>query len=1154
MTARGAALLLASCISLGWAVRPRHALAQYEPVATTGTRLAGRAPQTANSVAGAPSSADTLLPPLNRRVSLSLTDTTIRAALREIVSQSGINLSYSARVVPVERRVSAHLTNVTVRAALETVLAGTGIEVREEAGRVILARRHEVKTSDASDADTTRYAAVLVHVTDSTSAQPLEGAVVTVKETTLTATTNAQGYALLRQVPSGLAVITARHFGYAPEERHIVVPDSGNTRVNFALRMGLSRLQEVVTTATGPRRRMDIANDVTVINADSIVATQPVTSVTDLLEGRVPGLVVQHTSGAPGDPSRLRLRGAGSALRSNDPIVIVDGIRVYYAQSDSTSNNIAQLQRTASSLGSGIAAPSPLDQIDPQSIATIEVMKGPSAATLYGPDAANGVIVITTKKGQPGPARWTASVSRGLTYMPGEYPDGIYRWGTMAKSGKRAICPLTNFECVPEGEVLRFQALNDPDYTVLGHGANTALSLGVSGGTQSLTYALTGSYSDQTGILTLPDTEVARFRAQHGVAPPSWMQRPQSLKQWSGTSRLTARLGDRTDASLSTTLTRQSQQRSDLERGLATLMKTYVDPATGLYWIGGGAALHTTDALIPDFYQRATAQATNFTNAAQITWRPLTWLTSSAQAGLNVIGRHDEVLLPRGMILNADSVGALSIGDGTSVVSTLNLNATATVPLFWGFQLRLAGGANYTKTSNAQHSTQVRDLAAGTTSLNGAGEIVSSNQIATDVTSFGWYLEPSFTHRRFTITTGLRIDGSSSFGSQVNLPVFPKLGVSWLLSDEPFFPFKGVFDVLRVRAAYGQAGVWPGPTDRLRLYRTTRPFLDSALVDVNQISTLGNTTIKPERSTEIEGGFDADFLDDRLSVGITAYRKMRHDALISVPVAPSVYGSSVSILKNIGEIRNTGLELYVRTQLVRSDPLSWSATFNLSRNHNLVTSLGKGVSPFYASNGQRIAPDYPLFGQWAKPILAYADANGNGIIEETEVQVGDTAVFMGETVPNYEAGISSTVSLFRGAVTASAGLNYQDGLTQINQAMNSASGTGGFFLPGMSDPTAPFGEQAAVAVMNVTPYGLLQTVSTLRLTNLSVAYNAPPSLARRLGARALAIAVQGTNLGLWTNYRGKDPNVNANSTGNAVADTGVLPIPRQWRISLRASY
>ncbi|MBX6332526.1 MAG: TonB-dependent receptor, partial [Gemmatimonadaceae bacterium] len=1057
--------------------------APAQPAAPAGTQQRGAAPAS----------------PLQRVISLDLRRVPLRDALQAIAKQGGVTLIYSNRVVSLDRVVSVELRNGTVQTALDRVLAGTGVTFHVSSlGAVVLEKAAQAEESRADEDAAT--GTVFGRVTDTATAQPLANVVVSITGTSHTAMTNAQGWYILPRVPAGVRVVTARHLGYVAGEREVVITDSARVRVDFALHMSMTRLQDVVVTPTGPKRRYEVGNDVTMLDVDSIVRTQPVTSVTDLLEGRVPGLVVQHTSGAPGDPSRLRLRGVASALRSNDPIVIVDGIRVYYAQSDSTSNNLAQLQRSGSALGNDIPAPSPLDQIDPHSIATIEVMKGPSAATLYGPDAANGVIVITTKKGQAGPARWTASVSRGTSYMPGEYPDGIYRWGTMVNTGKRAICPLTQFQCQPDGEVVRFQALNDPKYTVLGHGDNLKASLGVSGGTGALTYALTGSYADETGILTLPDVEVARFQTLHGTTPPSWMRRPQTLTQWSGSSRLTARLGDHTEASLSTMLTRQTQQRSDLERELATLMRTYVDPVTGTYWVGSAVGLNTQDALIPDFYQRATDQATNFTNAASLTWRPKSWLTTSAQAGLNVVGRHDEVLLPRGMLTNLDSAGALSVGDGTSVVSTVNLNATATAPLFWGFHLQLAGGANYTRTALTQLATQVRDLAAGTTSLNGAGEIVSSNEVATDVTSFGWYLEPSFTHRRFTITTGLRIDGSSSFGSQVKLPVFPKLGLSWLLSDEPFFPFKGLFNVLRVRAAYGQAGVWPGPTDKLRLYRTSRPFLDSSLVDVNQISTLGNTTIKPERSTEIEGGFDADLLDDRLSVGITAYRKTRYDALMSVPVAPSVYGSSVSILKNIGEIRNTGLELNVSTQLVRSDPLTWSATLNLSRNHNLVTKLGKGVDPFYASNGQRIAPNYPLFGQWAKPILAYADVNGNGIIEASEVQVGDSAVFMGETVPNYEANISSTVSLFRGAVTASANLDYQDGLTQINQAMSTAAGGGGFFLRGVSDPTAPFSEQAAVAVMNVTPYGLLQTVSTLRLMSLSVAYNAPPSLAQRFGA------------------------------------------------------
>ncbi|MBX6332136.1 MAG: TonB-dependent receptor, partial [Gemmatimonadaceae bacterium] len=1014
--------------------------------------------------------------PLSRHVSLALTNAPLGTALQQIAAQSGINLSYSGRVVPVERRISVHLSDVTVRAALEAVLAGTDIEVREEDGRIILARRHEVKTSAVNPVDTTGHAAVVVHVVDTTSGQPITGAVVGVRGTRLTATTTEQGYALLRPVPSGLRIVTVRFLGYAPAEKQVVVPDTGYTRVDFALKMGMTRLQDVVTTASGPRRRYELANDVTILNVDSIVATQPISSVTDLLEGRVPGLTIQHTSGAPGDPSRLRLRGASSVLRSNDPIVIVDGVRVYAAQSDTTSANLASA-RNGGQLGAffrsgrSLATPSPLDQIDPSAIETIEVMKGPSAATLYGPDAANGVIVITTKKGRAGPARWTFSATRGMSYIPGQYPMGTYRFGHDWLSNPE-LCPLTDFSCVADS-VVRFQALNDDKYTVLGHGQNTDITAGVSGGTTALTYALNGSYTDETGIPRLPDVEAARFATEHGgAAPPEWMRRPEQLTRWSGTSRLTAKLGDKADASLSTMLTREKQQRSTLEQQITTLMTTYIDPTSGMYYRVSGSVLSQTDELVPDFYQRATDDATNFTNAANLTWRPKSWLTASADGGINVISRDDDLLLPRGMI-EVDSSGHLNLGHGTTVQSTVNLRATATAPLPLGFHLQFATGANYSRTSQSIISTGVSDLAVGTTSLNGAGKIDFASQTASDVTSFGWYVEPSFTHKRFTISTGLRLDGSSTFGTNVHLPAFPKLGGSWLLSEEPFFPFKNIFDVFRVRAAYGRAGVWPGPADRLRLYTLSRPWLGGGFQNALNVSTIGNSQLKPERSSEWEGGFDADMFGDRLSIDFSAYRKMRYDAIMSVPVPPSVYGSNVHMLRNVGSIRNTGLELGVTAQLIRGDALSWSANVNLSQNHNLVTELGAGVLPF-GPDVARVVAGYPLFGRWAKPILGYADVNGDGVIDRSEVQLGDTMVYMGPSEPNYEASLFTTLSFFRGALTVNAGLSYQDGLTQENLTIGGA-GAATIFSPGVSDPSSPFAEQAAVAVMSETSYGLLQT-------------------------------------------------------------------------------
>lgn len=277
---------------------------------------------------------------------------------------------------------------------------------------------------------------------------------------------------------------------------------------------------------------------------------------------------------------------------------------------------------------------------------------------------------------------------------------------------------------------------------------------------------------------------------------------------------------------------------------------------------------------------------------------------------------------------------------------------------------------------------------------------------------------------------------------------------------------------------------------------------------------------------------------------------MRYDALMSTPVAPSVYGDGVFMLRNIGAIRNTGLELSMTAQLVRTDPVTWSTTVNLSRNHNLVTQLGAGVLPF-GQNDARVVAGYPLFGRWARPILGYSDANHDNVIEQSEVQVGDTLVYMGASEPDYEASLFTTLSLLRGAVTVSANFLYQDGLTQINHTLGTS---GVVFSQGGSDPSSSFGQQAAVLEMSRTSYGLLQTVNTLRLNSVSIAFNVRPSLAQRIGATALSVAVQGTNVGLWTNYAGKDPSVNAFASGNAVADTGVLPIPRSWLLSVHATY
>ena len=1095
--------------------------------------------------------------PLDRTVMIDVWNSPLARVIESIDEQAGLGLAYSDQILPKDKLVTLNVRNITARQALAAALEGTGVVLRvSSSGVLILARETDGRRSEVP----AEAAAGIVYgmVTDSASGEPVANVIVSVRGTALRASTSDRGLYQLREVPSGARVIMTRLLGYLPLEKEVTVTDDRQVRADFALRHRMTRLQEVVTTATGPRRRLELGNDITIINADSIVRTQPITSVTDLLEGRVPGLVVQRTSGAPGDPARIRVRGAGSPMLSNDPIVIVDGVRVYAEQSNERSGNLAGIGTD------NYATPSALDYLDPHSIETIEVLKGPSAATLYGQDAANGVIVVTTKRGQAGPARWTVSAEQGVTQMPGRYPDLYVGWGHLFTDNTPTFCPnngraLGNPSghqyCVLDS-LVTFQMLNDPALTVLNRGSRTGVTLGVSGGSTALTYNLTGSYSDEVGLVELPAYEAERYQARHGAAPPDWVRRPHNFTRWGATSRITAKLGATANVSLMANLSRTEQQRSALERQLGALMSTYVDRGSGTYYqrannFGIGVV---TDAL-KNYYERATAEATQFTNAANLNWWPRSWLTVTGGAGLNVVQREDEIFLPRRAVTGGDSIGKLGRGHGTSVVSTVNLSARAEAPLRGGFQFQFATGVNYTGQSIADLTGRVQNLADGTGSVNQGAEITQLSENRLDAATFGWYMAPSVSHKRFWLSTGLRLDGGSAFGTRVELPIFPKLDLSYLISDEPFFPLKSVFNTLRLRAAYGQAGQQPGPTDRLRLYGAAAPvWVDGRFVKGVVLQKLGNTKLEPERSTEIEVGFDADLLDDRLTVGLSGYRKTITDALLNVPVPPSVYGGGVSIVRNIGVIRNTGLDFTTGVQLVRTDQVTWGTQLSISQQRNVVVELGPGVAPFYTKkslgggSGIRVAPGYPLFGRWAKPILGYADANGNGVLEHKEVLLGDTLVYMGSTLPNYTANMHTTLSLLRGALNLSAVLLYEDGVTQFNEVARQLA----VFSRGYNDPQASVAEQAAA--MDINDYNLIQTVSTLRFNSLSIAYNVPSTMAQRVGARALTISVQGSNLGLRTNYRGLDPNVNASVTGNDVTDTGVLPRPRTWQVRVNATY
>ena len=1133
-------------------------------------------------------------------VTLDVRDSMVRWAVDAMTQQANVKVMYS-RTPLLAARVNVRVVHAPLMKALATVLRGTGlVATMTPDGETVV-----VHPAGARSSGSARVMAgtIVGRVTDSASGQGVAGATVRVEGVEkLHTVTSDSGNFTLKDMPSGEQVLTVRLFGYKPASRTVTVVDSERTTVRVVLVPVPTVLSGVVTTAVGQQQRYQVGNDITVLNADSIQHVAPVSTLTQMLETRVPGLMVQHTDGIPGAPSRLRLRGLSSINNSADPILIIDGIRVYADQSGSvqpsagSQNGAIQGGGVTTGGGSSVrgvaigsaainfAGPSALDQLDPNSIETIEVLKGPSATAIYGSDAANGVIVVTTKHGRPGPTRWTLSLDQGRTTLPGTWPKNWFQFCTdlTNPANRSGLCdPSQNNSGFDRGDSLvAFQALNDPRYSPLTGqpGEDRDASLTVSGGSGTLTYAVTGTATTSSGYLHLPPIELTRFQTFHGFPAPGWMRTPDQYTTYGATSTLTAQLGHRGGTlALTSSLFRSAQQQSSLQNDLTSLAQMYVDTSQ-----------LAANPLFPDYYTRAQLKTTTFTNAVSLNnWSPWPWLPLTAMAGLNVQNQDNNTLLPRDYVrcdqavydhgCASDSLGRFSIGQGTNTSGTLTVGTT----LLQQRMVSTALGLNVYTLAQSGFAASTLGLPIGVsvpTSFiynQGTGPSYSTVNSAT----YGWYVQPTVNlHSRFFVSPGFRLDGGSNSGTHggVNggaLSLFPKLDFSWLAVERsPSDPLFGALTLLRPRIAVGVAGIQPGPGQQLRLLLPAQqqPLTSSGTgppVDILQVSTLGNPHLHPERDREVEGGFDAQFWNQRLSLTLTSYRKMAYDAILSVPVAADVLPTNEGgggFAENVGSIRNTGVEATLFVRLLDSRAVDWSVTTNLGQNRNLLVSLAPGLLPLDIVSGStfglpssgyetRLVPGYPVFGLWTKPILGYYDANHDGRIGINEVIVGDSAVYVGAPQPNYELTVSTSLAFFNDRLSFTTSVDYENGLTQLmpNANLNLL----------LSNPTLPAAQQAAIAASSPNAFpgpsaiGLLQTVNTLRWNTLSVNYLVPPRVAHLVHVPTLSIALLGSNLGLHSSYRGVDPNVNAFSAGNLTEDTGgLLPPPRLWRLRLTLGY
>lgn len=954
-------------------------------------------------------------------------------------------------------------------------------------------------------------------VTDATTGAPLIGVQVVVEGTTIGGLTAENGRFRIQSVPVGTRTVRAILIGYGPVTETVQVTADQTSAINFEMSPSAIALDEVVVTAVGNQRKRELGNAVGTIDAAEVTETAPINSVTDLLAGRTAGVQVAASSGQAGMGSRIRIRGSSSISLSNQPLLYVDGIRV---ESGSPSVRFY----------TGGQEPSRLNDFNPEDIESIEIIKGPAAATLYGTEAANGVIRITTKQGRGGETRWNAWVETGLVQEKNIYPDNYA--GLDASGGSFAERCLLQSEldgrCTQTG-ISQYQVLNDEDPMVnpRDEGMRQQYGLSVSGGSERINYYLSAELEDETGPYTLPGRD-REFLESVGVPITSTVEDPEQLERVSLRANLNGQVSDNATVQLRAGyLTSNHNFIANDNNSFGFLPSAFFGGAFPDRPQSAWGFQEPAQLFGRDVFQGVE----RFTGSLGANWTPAEWLATRANVGIDYTNREDISFHHRDVgVPGQSNLGRKDRSLFNIFQYTVDFGGTASFDLTDNITSKTSAGVQYFRNIISGTDAWGVDIVNGAKSIGASAENFSF-EFTTEDKTLGTFVEQQFgLNDRLFITGAVRADDNSAFGRDFDAVIYPKFSLSWLLSEEDFFPEIGFLDQFRLRTAWGKSGLQPGSDDAIRTLSAdaiTDPG-DNTISGVS-IGEVGNSLLEPEKSSEIEIGFDADMLGGRLGLEVTYYDKNTTDALVRAPLAPSL-GASANRWVNIGEVANKGWEAAINATLLESDNVAWDATISGSVNDNELIDLG-GQPPIGSQT--RFVEGFPLGGQWARPINSFSDANGNGIIETDELVIGDTLEYIAPGLPTQEVSFTSSVTLFE-RIRLYGLLDYKGDYHSYN---NTERFRCRFRLcRALIDRTTPLDDQArAVAAVydgSQSNAGYIEDASFFKLRELSATVFLPEEWATAMRASRASFTVTGRNLKTWTDYTGIDPEINSAGAGD----------------------
>ena len=738
-------------------------------------------------------------------------------------------------------------------------------------------------------------------VRDVVSLQTLAGAQVTIDGTPIGGLTNNIGRYLLLNVPAGEQTVTVLSLGFGTTSQTVTVEAGQTVTVDFGLRQQALALEGVVVTGTaGQARRREIGNQVSQVSGADIELAA-ITSVSDILHGRSTGVQIQDMTGQVGGGAQIRIRGNSSLTAGNDPLIYIDGMRME-----------ASAIHVDDEAG---ASPMAMDFINPNDIERIEIIKGPAATTLYGTEAAGGVIQIFTKRGSVGAPAWTLSVDQGVRTMPllagfggmndvDINPTGYYMNDcSVHRAYNSSFNPL--FPNQPGGTFVTIDSAQAgcPESGSWFHdGHMQRYNLSVRGGGETATYFVSGRWDEEEGNIAQQGAGTYGIRANVSFQPLQGL-----------------------DISMTNSYQRKNITWIPDGNNASGFMLNVVRGEAGYTPRNDDSKVFENDII---------SNISQYQTTAGISYSPSISWAHRLNVGLDYTVQDfvdwkywDYYASPEGYRendhdqdrnLTADYSGSFSYG------------------LFEGLSSVLSFGGQVYEMFNYGLFSDDQRFAGPGEPLIGDGTNQSTGESRLRVRSGGFFLQEQLAWRdRLFVVAGVRYDGFSTFGDGFGLARYPKLSASYILSDESFFP-QGLFDQFKLRVAWGQSGKAPGVFAAEKLWAATSSDEQQPAV---VLDNFGNSELGPERSTELEWGVELSAFEGRVYAEFTKYDQVTKDALIGVQPAAST-GTNNSVLRNLGEVKNWGTETALTVVPVRLDNLEWSLTGQYSTNDSEITDLG----------------------------------------------------------------------------------------------------------------------------------------------------------------------------------------------------------------------